>query len=431
MKSRYPFGFTLSLLMLLGTAVSADTVKLKMHEGGVAQNFVRLRPQQIELGLTPPAALKKRPEKGALAYGTLRIGPKESPTTTIVAIDEGKTPHLYVDTNNNGDLTDDPPTEWKATPYKSRDGKDLTLYTGSGTVQVRYGEETIPLRLAFTRFDRNDPDRALLNGALLYTVDYGPEGEITLGGKTYRALLADMLTTGDFRGTGGTNASGVFLLIDVNGNGVFDRRGEMFDIAAPFNIKGTTYEIKGMSASGTAFDVVKSDRSVPEIPPSPDLRIGKIAPAFEKKTTDGQTIAFPSHYKGKHVLLYFWATWCPSCVAQVPYVNKAYDTYHAQGLEVLGISLDHPNNATQLAAFTRKNHMPWSQVYDGKFLDADIAQLYDIAHTPTAYLIDGDTGAVLASGADLRDDRLSETIKEALTRHASPPNPSPKGKGSN
>jgi thiol-disulfide isomerase/thioredoxin len=69
---------------------------------------------------------------------------------------------------------------------------------------------------------------------------------------------------------------------------------------------------------------------------------GQKAPAFQTKTVDGKTVNFPADYKGKLVLLDFWATWCPPCRAELPNVISAYNQYHDKGFEIVSVSLDQP-----------------------------------------------------------------------------------------
>lgn len=144
------------------------------------------------------------------------------------------------------------------------------------------------------------------------------------------------------------------------------------------------------------------------------VSVGEKAPAFEAKTTSGHAVNFPKDYKGKVVLLDFWATWCPPCRAEVPNLASAYQRFHDQGFEVLGVSLDRANSAEKLAQFTQQHHMAWPQVYDGKFWDAAIAKKYGIRAIPQPILVDGTTGKILAEGMQARGSELAPAIQKAL-----------------
>ena len=379
-----------------------------------------VRPRTIELSDRKPAGIKRLPlDVANPLYGVLTMGPSESATHVTLLLDAppGRPSRLYVDANGNGDFTDDPRPQWEAKPYNGGDGRRYMQSTGGMTVSVQFGNIRLPLHLTLQRYDTSDPARTGYKGAILYSPDYAREGDMKFGAKVCRVMLLDALVGGDFRGLPGGGATGIFLLIDVNGNGVFDTRGEMYSAGQPFTIGGITYELRGLTASGESVEVVKSGKNVPEILPPPDLRVGKVVPAFDKRALDGSLIHFPGAYRGKLVLLYFWASWCGDCRRETPGVVAAYKAFHGQGLDIVGVSMDHANAAAELTDYTHRNGIPWPQIYDGGWMQAALAQLYYVQHIPTPILVDGNTGQVVAIGQELEGDRLRPTLMSALKSH--------------
>ena len=93
-------------------------------------------------------------------------------------------------------------------------------------------------------------------------------------------------------------------------------------------------------------------------------------------------------WKGKVILIDFWATWCGPCLQELPRVKKAYATWHEKGLEVLGVSCD--NDGAKLTSFLKENpDMPWPQLFDAKTPGwHPIATGFGIDGIPTMFLID-------------------------------------------
>lgn len=90
--------------------------------------------------------------------------------------------------------------------------------------------------------------------------------------------------------------------------------------------------------------------------------------------------------RGKVVLIDFWAMWCPDCIVSEPNVVATYKKYHAQGFEILGISLDEDKAA--LLAFAKQNGMVWPQYFDGKKWDNKISRDFGIRSIPAMWLVD-------------------------------------------
>ena len=392
-------------------ADDAPAVKMKLvPDNAMATITHSYMPRPLALKADEPAGLKKKPAMDAPLFGEIKFGGK----SYIVALDEpkGQDAKLYVDANGNGDLTDDPAAKWTKDPKNN-------IYMGSFQLPLPgEGDKPTMVTLRCYRFDPNDPNRASLKTTMLYYADYVYAGEITIGGVAYRSVLVNDLSDGDFRGAQSANGqSGVRLMIDLNKDGNFDFKAETFDVRKPFNIKGTTWELADLTAAGD-FKIQKSSKEVAEIPLPPDLSRGHDVIAFTATMMDGKKVNFPTDYKGKLVMLDFWATWCGPCMGEVPGLVKTYNAYHEKGFEILGISLDQPNAADQVKKVTGEKGMTWPQVYDGKFWDARIAQMYGIRSIPRAFLVDGDTGRIVAEGNDLRGEKLEPTLKKALEEKA-------------
>jgi thiol-disulfide isomerase/thioredoxin len=131
---------------------------------------------------------------------------------------------------------------------------------------------------------------------------------------------------------------------------------------------------------------------------------------FTAKDLDGKDVS-PADYKGKVLLIDFWATWCGPCMAELPHVLETYNELHPQGFEILGISLDRDTDKEKLVNTIKDRGMSWRHVYDGKFWQAEIAQLHDIQSIPATILI-GKDGKI--AGMNLRGDALKTAVKAAL-----------------
>lgn len=136
--------------------------------------------------------------------------------------------------------------------------------------------------------------------------------------------------------------------------------------------------------------------------------IGQGAPEFAQNNIDGKPVALSS-FKGKYVLVDFWASWCGPCRAENPNVVKAFQKFHAKGFDILGVSLD--EHKDKWAEAIKKDKLNWAQVSDLKGWKNSVAELYGVAGIPMNFLIDKN-GKIIAKG--LRGDDLEKKLAELL-----------------
>jgi len=137
-------------------------------------------------------------------------------------------------------------------------------------------------------------------------------------------------------------------------------------------------------------------------------RIGQPATDFAARALDGSNIRL-SDYAGRVVLLDFWATWCGPCRTTIPEIAQLYERYHAQGFDVIGISLD--TNEEALRSFIATYRMPWQQVFEGKGWQSEIGRTYGVNGIPALFVID--RGGRIR-GNELRGRPLEEMIQRLL-----------------
>lgn len=123
--------------------------------------------------------------------------------------------------------------------------------------------------------------------------------------------------------------------------------------------------------------------------------IGKPVPDFSATDLDGKLISL-QQYRGKVVLLDFWAVWHSFCIGDILNLKRIYDTYKDRGFDIIGVSLD--TDETKLCNYLKENNIQWRQIFSGLERQDPLVKQYDVKSIPARWLI-GKDGKLIAHEA--------------------------------
>jgi peroxiredoxin len=138
--------------------------------------------------------------------------------------------------------------------------------------------------------------------------------------------------------------------------------------------------------------------------------IGYVAPDFTQNDPEGNPVRL-SDFRGKYLLLDFWASWCGPCRNENPNVVRVYNKYKGKNFEILGVSLDNPGAKQSWLNAIQKDGLTWPQVSDLKGWRNAVALQYNIQSIPQNLLLDPN-GIIIAK--NLRGEQLNKKLSEIL-----------------
>lgn len=395
----------------------AQTAKLELEPRGTTLARVGYFPVRVALSHQKPQIVKKEPAYVTTPkYGVLRVG--NGPRSAIaIAVDEpeGGEWRIYVDANANGDLTDDGDGKWSN--RSDRNGR-VMYGVNRYTVRASYGsaaKETSSVQYGIAVYRFADIP------ALLVYREAARTGTIALDGKQHKVLLIENDSDGLFSKPVGTveeasKTRPVWLLVDINDDGKWGL-GPL-DIRAPFKLGEKVYEAV-VAPDGSNLTLRPTTKAAldlsPKQPARPELlKPGTQAPDFVAEKAGGGDVKL-SDYRGKTVILDFWATWCPPCQKSMPHLQEVHKAIQGKNAVILAVCVWDTKQAYDAWLETNKTKYSYQFAFDpaGRGTNSIAGKLFNVSGIPTTYIIDaqGRVAEAIVGYSD-GDKRIEEALKK-------------------
>ena len=172
------------------------------------------------------------------------------------------------------------------------------------------------------------------------------------------------------------------------------------------NVSGKFPEHKGITSIKNGLIAQQQQQAA-----KPSTWVNKAAPDFSLPDVNGQPVSLSS-FKGKYVLVDFWASWCGPCRGENPNVVQAYQKFKDKNFTVLGVSLDRPGQKAEWVNAINEDKLTWTHVSDLKHWESSVVSLYGIEGIPFNVLVNPQ-GVVIAEGltGQALEQKLSEVLK--------------------
>ena len=394
---------------------SEDVIDDMPEVGLEDRGWVRKRPVESGLRGLPPTdrilfygifdlsaesiVLSWRPEQPEEHLWTLpqRELP-DSRVSWINAIDADGDEVFYFDSDNDEDFADEEPVY----PEDYRFLRKLLGYVfdniggygilAESEVHFEYTdgekikEKTVPVAVVkFERYIKSGKKRHPDNPKFRGQVFDMRVGSVELNGEEVRLAVVSGVAAATYHDKHGE------ILWDLNKDGVFENESissrEYYRTNSPFSILGKSLQVERISPSGDKIVLVPADEAVP---PKIEITKGELAPEFAVVDVHGDTLRL-SDFRGRHVLLDFWFTTCAPCIKDTPKLVDIYRAKQAQGLEIIGISIDRSRDA--VLRYVEKHGIEWPQVIEVEN-ETKPTEIYHISSFPS-YVWVGPDGVVI------------------------------------
>ncbi|MEM1164984.1 MAG: TlpA disulfide reductase family protein [Planctomycetota bacterium] len=382
---------------------------------GFSLGTMRYVPTRIELTTEKPAIVAIEPDyEGEVRYGLVQLGAGGVQAFPLVLDTTEHDCRLYIDTNGNGDLTDDGDGSW---PNRRESEGSLPSFSGAYAFHVSYDDTEEPLPFGLNFYHRLGDESVMMYraGAMV--------GEITIAGETMPVALVDQSNTGDYStgfsldgGYGPSNRSDYSVVIILNGRS-FDARGS-------FEYEGVNYIARSVS-DGARIIVEPTPRIIPlperlearrETAERTMLAAGDEIPEFEAVLASGEPLDLHEMIGERVIVLDLWATWCGPCKVGMEHLAALEPRLDDGEVVIVALNVQDTQRAFDTFVDAKQDEYDFVFARDpiGRDRDMSIAgRIFGVRGIPATFIIglDGTVTSAI-SGASAEDTRVEEALRD-------------------
>ncbi len=338
-----------------------------------------------------------------VSVGEMRFSSKQKKTATVFLVEipgDRPTPCVYTDANMDGKITADEKFFFSEVADGRGKSQEAVIRFSLAGGPFKY----YPVRIKYIT-GAGRKERVLVQSMASYA-----RGKVDIAGR--KTLVQYSVNTS----TGQVNTKSGQIGIDSDGDGKVDTGMVSPEFAFARN---ETIVFRAGDRFVSTKSIDDTGKIIMQDHPASDytrieMRVGAEVPDFTFTDFEGKTRRL-SEFRGKHVLMDFWGTWCGPCVGEIPHLKEAYARYRSRGFEILG--MDQDESVEEVKKFLAEKKITWTQATTESIKDL-IEKRFRIVAYPTTILLDpqGKIVSLGGGGLPLRGKELLATLDKVLPR---------------
>ena len=319
----------------------------------------------------------------------------------VVLLQRGGVVHLFADRNLDGKITEADKVA------EMRDTTNVTSWEHEWPLPAGPDGLVLPVKSRIS-VDNSGPTPSWL---FLFTPSYRIEGHVVVDGRKTLVTLPFKTATGNVdvgNGYIGIDSDGDGKILSgslspeyvaADGTPVVMRLGKRYVAVESADFKARTFTMKERPAA--EYTLI-------------EVREGTPLEDFSFTDFDGKTRKL-SDFRGKHVLLDFWGSWCKPCVDDVPMMKEAYEKYRERGFEIVGVNFEMGHSSAMVRPFLKEKDVRWVNATP-ESIPGLVENRFRISAFPTLLMLDPNGVVIETRSAQLRGKRLLETLEKIFEK---------------